>query len=90
MILLITKYHRTANGETASSEKIEKADETECVRKAFEKASEYEHNYYADTSVLDFTVTVFNPKTVNIVKYCDYTTPTVEPETTEQPEPMEN
>lgn len=75
MIPLITKYHRTAAGETASSEKIEKADETECVRKAFEKASEYEHNYYADTSVLDFTVTVFNPKTVNIVKYANYFAP---------------
>lgn len=80
MILLINKYHRVNGGETASAEKVEKENEVECYREAFKKASQYEANYYADATVIDFAVSVYDPKKCAVVKHSEYFSPIVERE----------
>lgn len=77
MILMINKYHKTEAGETAKSEKIEKPTEIECYREAQEQAFQYCANYMADKSVLDWTVTIYNPRTMKVEHPECYFTPVV-------------
>lgn len=79
MILLITKYHRTAAGETAASETVRKDTEVECYREAYKKAAQYEANYYADSSVIDFCVSVVDPRMARVVKHSEYFSTVAEP-----------
>lgn len=67
MILQINKYHRVASGETASSEKIEKSTSKECNETAMQTYFQYLSNYMADSSVLEFAVTVYNPKECRVI-----------------------
>lgn len=66
MIILINKYHRTEAGETASTVKVEKPTEVECYREARKQAFSMCSNYMADTSVIDWTVTLYNPRTMHV------------------------
>lgn len=78
MILQINKYHRTAQGETTSSVKIEKENVTECYRTAMKQFADFYSAYCADTSVIDFTLAIINPKTLKVLESKVYVSPEVE------------
>ena len=75
MILMINKWHRTEAGETASSVKVEKPTEIEAYKEAKKQEYQLAANYMADNTVLDWTLCVFNPKTVRVVEPMQYFTP---------------
>ena len=75
MILMINKWHRTEGGETASSVKVEKPTEIEVYREAQKQAFQMCTNYMADASVIDWTVTLYNPKTMRVEHPECYFTP---------------
>lgn len=75
MILTINKWHRTEAGETTSSIKVEKPTDVECYREAEAQAYQLAANYMKDASVLDWTVCILNPKTMQISHPMQYFTP---------------
>lgn len=81
MILQINKYHRTAQGETTSSVKMENDNVVLLHRQAGKQFSDFCSAYYADTSVIDFTVAIIDPKTLKVYKHDEYVSPTVEEQT---------
>ena len=85
MILLINKWHRTVAGETSSSIKVEKPTEIECYREAQGQAYQLSANYSKDTAVIDWTVCIFDPKTMRVSSPMQYFTPNAQAE-----EPIEN
>lgn len=72
MIYQINKYHKTAEGETSSSEKIEKADAVEAYEKALEKFYEYGKNYMADKTVLSWNLSLIQPSDMTVKKRDSY------------------
>lgn len=87
MILMINKWHRTEGGETASYVKVEKPTEIEAYREAEGQAYQLAANYMKDSSVIDWTVCIINPKTMTISHPMHYFTPSHVAE--EMPEPIE-
>lgn len=84
MILQINKYHRTAQGETTSSVKVERENAVECHRVAQKQYADFYSAYCADTSVLDFTIAIIDPKTLKVHEQKIYVSPVVETEETEE------
>lgn len=86
MIILINKYHRTEAGETVSTVKVEKPTEVECYREAQKQAYQMCANYMADASVIDWAVSLYNPRTMRVEHPESYFTPAVpvEPEQVEE------
>lgn len=77
MILMINKYHKTDVGETSASIKVEKPTEIEAYREAEGQAYQFAANYMKDNSVIDWTVCILNPKTMQISHPMQYFTPSV-------------
>lgn len=89
MILQISKWHRTENGEASNSIKVEKTTDIDCYREAEAQAYQLAANYMKDNSVIDWTVCILNPKTMTISHPMQYFTPAPAVAVEEEPaEPM--
>lgn len=78
MILMINKFHRVEAGETASSVKIDKPTEVEAWREAKKQECQLAANYMADSSVIDWTLCIYEPKTMRIHEPLQYFSPVVD------------
>lgn len=75
MILMINKWHKANGVEVASSVKVEKATEAEAYREAKKQEFQLAANYMADNSVQDWTLCIYEPKTLRVVEPLQYFTP---------------
>lgn len=82
MILTVNKWHRTEAGEASNYTKVEKPTEIECYREAEAQAYQLAANYMKDNSVIDWTVCILNPKTMQISHPMQYFTPNAPAEET--------
>lgn len=83
MILHINYWHKTASGEASNIIKVEKANEIEAQRKAQQEFFTKCSAYSADASVIDYSVTILNPKTGAVGLHHSYFTPDAQPEQAE-------
>lgn len=88
MILQISKWHKVDGKEIASYVKVEKQTDVECYREAQAQAYQLAANYAKDASVIDWTVCIMNPKTMQISTPMQYFSPVpvVEEEPAEESE----
>ena len=84
MILQINKYHRTVAGETCTSAKIEKQTYKEVYEKAIADFHQFAHDYMADASVLEYALSVFDPRTQMVIEKTQYTKELPAEETAEE------
>lgn len=93
MILLINKYHRVEAGEASNSVKVEKPTAVEAYREAKKQLYQLAANYMADSSVIDWTLALYNPTDCKVEEKMVYFSPDapVEPEVVEEtPETVES
>lgn len=75
MILHINYWHRTASGESSNIIKINKTTEIEAHRNAQQEFFGKCNAYVSDTSVIDYSVTILDPKTGRVGLHHEYFTP---------------
>lgn len=75
MIYLITKYHETETGKTASAVKIEKATEAEAMAEALKQFHQFASNYMADATVKAWSLMIVDPHYNVVIKKDGYTQP---------------
>lgn len=75
MILHINFWHRTENGEASNIIKVDRPTDIEAHRKAQQEFFNKCSAYASDTSVIDYSVTVVDPKTGRVGLHHEYFTP---------------
>lgn len=75
MILMINKWHKVNGIEVSTSTKVEKPTDIECYREAQKQLFKMASDYSADTSVTDWTLCIYNPKTMKVEHPECYFTP---------------
>lgn len=75
MILHINYWHKTATGEASNIIKVERPTEAEAYRKAHQEYFNKCAAYAADASVIDYSVSIVNPKTGAVAMPFSYVTP---------------
>lgn len=91
MILEIIYWHNTETGEASNFIKVEKPTDIEAHREAQKEFFKKCYGYASDTSVIDYAVTIVNPKTGERGLHHAYFTPdapVVEEPPIGEPEPQ--
>lgn len=86
MILHINFWHRTDGGEASNIIKVERPTDVETYRKAQQEYFNKCSAYASDPTVIDYSVTILNPKTGAVGLHHEYFSPlapAVEEETVE-------
>ena len=75
MILHINYWHRTEGGEASNLIKVNKSTDIEAHREAQKEFFGKCNAYASDPTVIDYSVTILNPKTGAVGLHHEYFTP---------------
>lgn len=75
MILHINFWHRTEGGEASNIIKVTKDNDVEAYRKAQQEYFKKCNDYASDPTVIDYSVTILDPKSGRVGLHHEYFTP---------------